>query len=66
MEMGRVPDQDGNGVRGGKPGLNMTESGVEIYPTALCMICKYEVCYLNYCLYLLHVASVKQIKMTDV
>jgi hypothetical protein len=34
MEMGRaLPDQGGNGVTGGRPGLNMTESGIEIYPT---------------------------------
>jgi hypothetical protein len=33
MEMGRAPDQGGNGVTGGRLGLNMTESGVEIYPT---------------------------------
>jgi hypothetical protein len=28
-----APDQGGNGVRGGRPGLNLTESGIEIYPT---------------------------------
>jgi hypothetical protein len=33
MEMGRAPDQGGNGVKGGRPGLNVSESGVEIYPT---------------------------------
>jgi hypothetical protein len=33
MEMERAPDQGGNGVTGGRPGLNITESGIEIYPT---------------------------------
>jgi hypothetical protein len=33
MEMGCAPDEGANGVRGGRPKLNMTEYRVEIYPT---------------------------------
>jgi hypothetical protein len=42
MEMGRAPDQGANGVTGGRPGLNMTESGIEIYPTVGASFCHHH------------------------